>query len=62
MAIKVLFLCTGNSARSIIAEALLRARADGAFDAHSAGTTPCGVHPLSVRVLRGHGIDASGLR
>lgn len=60
---KVLFLCTGNSARSILAEHLLR-RMDPRFETHSAGSDPKGeVHPLALRVLReSYGIDASDAR
>lgn len=50
--IKVLFLCTGNSARSQIAEALARARSDGAIEAYSAGSDPKRLHPNAVRVMR----------
>jgi arsenate reductase len=60
----VLFVCTGNSARSIMAEALLRARAGEAgapCDAHSAGMEPRGVNPLALRVLQEIGVDTSGL-
>ncbi len=57
----VLFLCTGNSARSQMAEAILRARASDRFDAASAGLEPKGVHPLTIRVLSEVGIDTSGL-
>jgi arsenate reductase (thioredoxin) len=53
----VLFLCTGNSARSQMAEALLRHRAGDQFDAYSAGTDPKGVNPLTQRVLGEIGID-----
>ncbi len=56
---RVLFLCTGNSARSQIAEALLRQKAGVAFDVHSAGTKPKGVNPLSVQVMQEIGIDIS---
>jgi arsenate reductase len=62
MPIRVLFLCTGNSARSIIAEALLRQLGGGAFEAHSAGTHPKGVSPLTLRALAEAGIDAAGAR
>ncbi len=58
---KILFLCTGNSARSILAEYLTRVVAPGAFEACSAGSQPRGeVHPMALRVLSEiHGIDAS---
>src|SRR5688572_24624594 len=58
----VLFLCTGNSARSQMAEALLRKEAGDRFEAHSAGTDPKGVNPLTVRVLEEVGVDAGGHR
>ena len=57
MATRVLFVCTGNSARSQIAEALLRERGGEAFEAHSAGSEPAGLNPLTVRVLAEAGID-----
>ena len=61
---KVLILCTGNSARSIIGEYLLRAKGHGRFEVYSAGAKPTGrVHPLAIRVLRErYGIDASAAR
>jgi arsenate reductase (thioredoxin) len=61
---KVLFLCTGNSARSIIAEYLLRAKGQERFETFSAGARPSGkVHPLAIWVLRRHYlIDASAAR
>lgn len=60
--IRVLFVCTGNSARSIMAEALLRHHGGDRFEVHSAGTVPRGVNPLTLRVLEEAGIDASGAR
>ena len=58
----VLFLCTGNSARSQMAEALLRKHAGDRFDVHSAGTEPKGVNPLTVKVLDEVGVPTEGLR
>ena len=59
----VLFLCTGNSARSILAEALLNDLGKGEFRAYSAGSFPKGeVHPLSLEVLRSMGLTTDGLR
>ncbi len=60
--IRVLFVCTGNSARSVMAEALVRTKGGATFDVHSAGTDPRGIDPLTVRVLTEAGIDASGAR
>jgi protein-tyrosine-phosphatase/DNA-binding transcriptional ArsR family regulator len=58
---RVLFLCTGNSARSPMAEALLRDRSGGAIDAVSAGSQPRALHPNAVRVMReDFGLDISG--
>ena len=59
---RVLFLCTGNSARSIIAEALLQSLGGDNFDVHSAGTQPKGIHPLTIRVLTDASISTAGLR
>ena len=58
----VLFLCTGNSARSQMAEALLRRHGGEHYDVFSAGLEPRGVHPLTIRVLAEIGIDTSTLR
>jgi len=60
--IRVLFVCTGNSARSIMAEALLRHHGGDEFEVHSAGTVPRGVNPLTLKVLADAGIDASAAR
>jgi protein-tyrosine-phosphatase len=59
--VRVLFLCTGNSSRSQMAEALARARSGGRVEAHSAGSAPKALHPYAVRVMREeHGIDLAG--
>ena len=55
--VRVLFICTGNSARSILAEALLRHHGGADFEVHSAGTDPRGVNPLTLRALGEAGID-----
>jgi len=61
VALRLLFLCTANSARSQIAEALLNARRDPRIEARSAGTQPtAAVNPYATAVLRSYGIDASG--
>ena len=60
--IRVLFVCTGNSARSQIAEALLRQYGGDDFAAFSAGTEPKGVNPYTIRVLSEVGIDWSAAR
>ncbi len=57
---RVLFLCTGNSARSQIAEALLEHLSDGTVDAASAGSIPKPLHPNAVRVMAERGIDIRG--
>jgi len=60
---RVLFLCTGNSARSILAEAILAERGRGRFEAASAGSHPMGhIHPMALEILRERGSDTSGLR
>ena len=57
----VLFLCTHNSARSQIAEALLRHRAGDRYGACSAGVEPGRVHPMTLRVLEEAGVNTAGL-
>jgi len=61
-AYNVLFLCTGNSARSLMAEGLIRHKGDDRFDVHSAGTEPRGVNPLTQAILAEAGIDSSWAR
>jgi arsenate reductase len=60
---RILFLCTGNSCRSQIAEALWRELAGPEWEAHSAGSSPAGfVHPLAVQVMAERGIDLDDAR
>ena len=56
---KILFVCTGNSCRSQIAEGLLRDMAGDRFDVHSAGSHPTRVHPNAIAVMEEWGIDIS---
>lgn len=60
--IKVLFLCTGNSARSQMAEAFLRKYAGDRFEVFSAGLEPSVVNPFTVRVMEEIGVDMSAHR
>jgi arsenate reductase len=60
--IRVLFVCTGNSARSLMGEALLRHHGGAAFEVYSAGTEPKGISPLTERVLDEAGLDHSWAR
>lgn len=60
--VRVLFLCTGNSARSQMAEGLLRALGGQDFEVHSAGLEPRELNPLAVEAMAEIGIDISGQR
>jgi arsenate reductase len=63
MPFNVLFLCTGNTARSILAEAILRKVGAGKFQAFSAGSQPKGtVNPMALKVLAAHSVATDGLR
>ena len=57
---RVLFLCTGNSARSQMAEAFLRKYADAYFGVYSAGLHPKEINPLAIQVMEEAGFDMSG--
>ena len=59
---RILFLCTGNSARSQMAEAFLRRYGSDQFEAYSAGLEPKGINPLTVQVMQEIGIDLSNQR
>jgi arsenate reductase len=57
---RILFLCTGNSARSQMAEAFVRKYAGDRFEAYSAGLEPKGLNPLTVKAMNEIGMDVSG--
>ncbi|MBZ5539581.1 MAG: arsenate reductase ArsC [Acidobacteriia bacterium] len=59
---RVLILCTGNSARSQMAEGLLRHLGGSAVEVHSAGTRPAGLNPLAVQAMREIAVDISAQR
>ncbi len=59
---RILFLCTGNSCRSQMAEGMLRQLAGERFDVASAGTHPAALHPGAVEAMREIGVDISGHR
>jgi arsenate reductase len=60
--VRVLFLCTGNSARSVIAEALLKSIGGDEFEVYSAGTRPKGLNPFTAKVLEQARLDITGFR
>jgi arsenate reductase len=59
---RVLFLCTGNSARSQMAEAFLRKQAGERFEVYSAGLEPTEINPYTLRVMQEAGVEMSGQR
>jgi arsenate reductase (thioredoxin) len=59
---KVLFLCTGNSCRSQMAQAWLRTLAGDRFEGYSAGLEPHDIHPMTIQVMEETGVDMSGYR
>jgi len=59
---KVIFICTGNSARSQMAEAFLRKYAGDQFEVHSAGLDPKGINPYTIKVMEEIGINMDGHR
>ncbi|PDV99623.1 arsenate reductase ArsC [Candidatus Chloroploca asiatica] len=60
--LRILFLCTHNSARSQMAEALTRTMGKGDFEAHSAGNEPSGIHPLAIKAMQEVNIELTGQR
>lgn len=60
--LKLMFLCTGNSCRSQMAEGLARELGQGRFEVYSAGLIPAGVNPYAVKVMNERGIDISSQR
>ena len=62
MAKKVVFVCTGNSARSQMAEGFLRKYGGDKFEAYSGGMVAKGIHPMTIQVMQEVGIDVSGQR
>lgn len=60
--LNVLFLCTGNSCRSVMGETILRHIAGDRFNVYSAGTDPKGINPMAVQVLQEIGVSTEGVR